>query len=121
MWVFLYKFDTDSYLIKYKTRLCVRGDLQDPMHLNTYATTLVACIFRTLMAIMAAFGLEARQYDAVSAFTNSILDEVIYCTCPEGYEIVDHCLLLLHALYGLHHSPLLWLKEFSKMLQELGL
>jgi len=73
------------------------------------------------MAIMAAFDLEARQYDAVNAFTNSPLDEVVHCACPEGYAMEGQCLLLLYALYGLRRSPLLWLKEFSKTLQELGL
>jgi hypothetical protein len=70
---------------------------------------------------MAAFDLEARQYDVVNAFTNSILDEVVHCAYPEGYNIEGICLLLLHALYRLRRSPLLWLKEFSKTLQELGL
>jgi hypothetical protein len=73
------------------------------------------------MAIMAAFDLEARQYDAVNAFTNSTLDEVVHCACLEGYAIEGVCLLLLRALYGLRRSPLLWLKEFSKTLQELDL
>ena len=121
MWVFTYKFDTNGLLDKYKARLCVRGDLQDPTQLDTYATTLAARIFRTLMAIMAAFDLEAHQYDAVNAFTNSSLDEVVHCACPEGYNIEGLCLLLLRALYGLRRSPLLWLKEFSRTLQELGL
>jgi hypothetical protein len=61
MWTFIYKLDTDGYLAKYKARLCVRGDLQEPTYLDAYATTLAARIFRTLMAIMAAFNLEARQ------------------------------------------------------------
>jgi hypothetical protein len=26
-WVFTYKFDTDGYLVKFKARICVRGDL----------------------------------------------------------------------------------------------
>ena len=60
------------------------------------------------MAIMAAFDLEARQYDAVNAFTNSSLDEAVHCACPEGYNSVEGiCLLLLRALYGLRRSPLL--------------
>ncbi len=86
------------------------------MHLNTYATTLAAYIFQMLIAIIAVFSLEAHQYDTVSTFTNSILDEVIYCTCPEGYIVVDHYLLLFCALYRLHHLLLLWLKEFSRIL-----
>ncbi len=90
-WVFIYKFDTEGYLIKYKACLCVRDDLQDPTHLDTYATTLAAHLFWMLIAIMAAFNLEARQYDAVNAFTNSLLDEVVYCSCPEAYTVADHC------------------------------
>jgi hypothetical protein len=121
MWVFTYKFDEDGYLTKYKARHCVRGDLQDPTHSDTYAATSAARIFRTLMAIMAAFGLEARQYDAVNAFTNSPLDEDVHCACPEGYAAEGRCLRLLRALYGLRRSPLLWLKEFSTTLRELGL
>ena len=70
---------------------------------------------------MAAFDLEARHYDAVNAFTNSLLDEVVHYAYPEGYSIEGLCLLLLHALYGLRRSLLLWLKEFSKTLRELGL
>ena len=73
------------------------------------------------MAIMAAFNLEARQYDIVNAFTNSELDETVHCACPEGYTKEGSCLLLLRALYGLRRSLILWLKEFSKTLRELGL
>jgi hypothetical protein len=27
MWVFKYKFDGEGYLLRYKARICVRGDL----------------------------------------------------------------------------------------------
>jgi hypothetical protein len=27
MWTFVYKFDTEGYLTKYKARICARGDL----------------------------------------------------------------------------------------------
>ena len=121
LWVFTYKFDTNGYLDKFKARLCVRGDLQQPVRLDTYAATLAARAFRALMAIAAAFDLEIFQYDAVNAFTNSTLDETVYCECPQGFEQSDQFLLLLRALYGLRRSPLLWLKEFSCTLTELGL
>ena len=45
----------------------------------------------------------------------------MHCACPEGYTKEGSCLLLLRALYGLRRSPILWLKEFSKTLRELGL
>ena len=121
IWVFTYKFDTDGYLIKFKARLCVRGDLQPLTHQDNYAATLAARTFRALMAITAAFDLETWQADAVNAFTNSDLDETVYCDCPEGFKLPGFCLQLFRALYGLRRSPLLWLKEFSGTLTKLGL
>ena len=120
MWTFVYKFDTDRYLIKFKARLCTRRDLQEPSNLDTYTTTLTSPVFETLIAIMAVFGLEARQYDIVNEFINSTLNETVYCSCPEGYKVDGSCLLLHKALYGLRRAPILWLKEFSKTLQEMG-
>ena len=73
------------------------------------------------MAIAAAFDLEARQYIAVSAFTNSVLDKIVYCDYPESFKHAGLCILLQHALYGLRCSPLLQLKVFSKTLKELSL
>ena len=98
--------------------------MQDPDELDTYAATLAARTLRALMAITAAFNLEAVQWDAVNAFTNSLLEgDPVYCECPEGFEDEEpgKIWLLLRALYGLRTSPLLWLKEFSKTLRELGL
>jgi hypothetical protein len=44
-----------------------------------YAATLAAKTFRVLAAITAAFDLEAQHFDAVSVFTNSHLEEPIFC------------------------------------------
>jgi hypothetical protein len=57
-WVFLYKFNKDGYLYKFKARLVVRGDLQHKYR-DIYAATLVARVFRLLIAIAAAFSLQA--------------------------------------------------------------
>lgn len=120
-WVFRYKFDNQGYLIKYKARLCARGDLQ---HINqdTFAATLAACIFWALMAIVAAFNLDTRQYDAINAFANSEIDEPTYCKPPKGWTGSDLILLLLlWALYGLKQSLALWYRNLSQKLVELGL
>ena len=121
-WVFTYKFDTDGFLQKFKARICICGDLQRrSSYEDNYAATLAAKTFQALMAIMVVFDLEAHQFDAVSAFTNSKLDETVYCKYPEGFHQLGKCLFLLRALYGLRRSPLLWLREFSVTLQELQL
>jgi Reverse transcriptase (RNA-dependent DNA polymerase) len=106
LWVFKYKFDTDGYLTKFKARLCVRGDLQTTEQ-DTYAATLTTRMFQALMAIAAAFNLEASQFNAINAFINSDLNEEIYCQPSKGYQRPDSTWLLLRALYGLKQSPLL--------------
>lgn len=100
-WVFKYKFDEGGFLVKFKARVCVRGDLQ-MTEKETYAATLAAASFRLLMIIVAAFDLEMIQLDAVNAFLNSkIDDEEIYIRYPNGFEKANRILRLLRGLYGL--------------------
>ncbi|KJZ69618.1 hypothetical protein HIM_10981 [Hirsutella minnesotensis 3608] len=120
-WVFKYKFDKHGFLTKFKARLCVRGDLQQLGDKDTYAATLAGRSFRILMAITAKFDLETRQLDAVNAFTNSFLDEDVFVMFPDGYHRQGWTLKLIRALYGLRRSPLLWQKDLTAALQDLGL
>ena len=78
MWVFTYKFDQDGYLTKYKARLVARRDLQYTLE-DTYAATLAAQTFRAVIAIVAAFDLDTRQYNAINAFANASLTTPIAC------------------------------------------
>ena len=120
-WVFAYKFDTNGYVTKFKARIFVRGDLQPKSDKDTYAATLAARVFRALMAIAAAHNFEAYQLDAISAFVNSQLDEIVHCRFPDGFDHPGLCLLLRRALYELRRSPLLWLQEFFSTLRDLKL
>jgi hypothetical protein len=112
MWLFTYKFDSDSYLLKFKARLVVRGDLYVQNDKDTYVATLALRIFRALIVIAAYFNLEIMQFDVVNAFRNAFLDEEIYTYYAEGLEEIedlkdDELFLLIRALYGLPRSPLL--------------
>jgi Reverse transcriptase (RNA-dependent DNA polymerase) len=120
LWVFKYKFDSNGYLIKFKARLCVRGDLQTTEQ-DTYAATLAARTFKALTAIAAAFNLDIHQYDAISAFLNNRLPEEIFCYTPEGFKKAEYVWLLLRALYDLRQAPLLWYQEFTTALEQLSL
>lgn len=88
IWVFTYKFDTEGYLLKFKARLCVRGDLQF-IERDTFAATLAGKSFRSLIAITAAFDLDTLQLNAVNAFINSPIDEEIFCQIPDGYNLPE--------------------------------
>lgn len=122
-WVFSYKFDEDGYLIKFKARLCVRGDLQDEPVLDKRAITLAGRSFRVMMAVAARFNLEIKQFDISNAFLNSDLplEEVIYCQLPDGYKQDGMVVILKKALYGLRISPLLWFKRLTKAVEASGL
>jgi Reverse transcriptase (RNA-dependent DNA polymerase) len=119
-WVFHYKFDTDGYLLKYKTRICARGDLQRLVLTDTYAATLAAKTFRIMMAITAFFDLDADQLDAVTAFLNSKLRNDILCN-PRRIWRTRKCWLLQRALYKLRRAPRLWQQNFRVALIEMGM
>jgi len=53
MWVFTYKLDKDGFVIKYKARLIIQGDLQVLQFKDTYIATLATRVFRALIAIIA--------------------------------------------------------------------
>jgi hypothetical protein len=121
MWVYVYKTDKHGYFVKCKARLVVRGDQQRwSAGEETYAATLAGRSFRTLMSIAARFDLELTQYDAVNAFVNAKLPYEVYMEMPRGHRKGDTILKLEKALYGLRISPLLWQKELTTTMIELG-
>jgi hypothetical protein len=121
MWVFTYKFDEDSYLTKFKARLIERGDLPK-VYKDTYAATLAAQIFQFFVALMAAFGLKAFQYDVLNAFLNAEVNRKIYVQTPEGYvDQFGPLLQLWQALYGLKEALLLWYNDLCASLKKMGL
>jgi hypothetical protein len=65
------KFDKEGYLVKFKACLVVHGDLQTKQEEDTYAATLTSRVFRILMALIAYFNLEARQFNTINAFLNT--------------------------------------------------
>ena len=120
MWVLSYKFNEDGYLERHKARLVARGDLEFNQD-DTYASTPAAQTSRVMAAIAAAFDLEIKQYDAVNAFANAKLPNLVYCKCPEGYEKQGYVLKAIQAIYGLQKSPLLWYNEITLGFKKLGL
>jgi hypothetical protein len=119
-WVFTYKFNDAGYLVRYKARICVRGDLQHHTSNDIYAATGAYRSFRILMALVCAFQLLCHQIDFKNAFTNADMDEEIYTTCPPGYGMPGKVWKLIKALYGLRKSPKLWFDELVSFLQNLG-
>ncbi len=106
-WVFIYKNDSNDYLIKYKARIVMKEDLQDADPQDVYAATLVSKMFRLLMTLVIAFHLKTRQLDVVNAFLNAHNDEFVYCQMSDDYRLDDRCYRIIRALYDQRKSLLL--------------
>ncbi len=78
-WIFIYKTDSNNYLIKYKARIVIRSDLQAYDSQNVYATTLITKIFRMFMTLMIIYHSKTRQLKIINAFLNAHNDEFLYC------------------------------------------
>ena len=124
-WVFTYKTDEEGMLTRCRSRLVVRGDLQeDETILSTYAATLASRSFRIGMAIIAHFNLEIKQYDVVNAFiyaSRQSTGPAVTCHMPDGFPMPGMLVEVKQALYGLVDSPSLWYKEFTSTLVKLEL
>ena len=74
------------------------------------------------MALVNAFDLKTRQYNAINAFVNNEIDEFIYLRSSSDWSNdSDVLLLLLKILYGFKQSSALWYWHFFETLIELGL
>ena len=87
IWVFRYKIDEDGYLKSFKSCICVQGDLQPLSDKDTYTATFASKFLRILLAFIVRWDFEARQLDAVNAFLNTKLDEVVYIELFDGFKI----------------------------------
>ena len=110
-WVFTYKIDADGFLTRCRSRIVVRGDLQEESTiLSMYAATLAAHSFRIACTIAAHFDLEMKQFDVVNVFVNAVRKSegppVIY-KLPPGFERPGYVVEVDRALYGLRDSPAL--------------
>ena len=53
------------------------------------------------MALTAHFDLNTAQFDAINAFPNALLDEIVYVKYPDGFKRPGWVYLVNRALYGL--------------------
>jgi hypothetical protein len=107
-WVFTYKVDVNGFLTRCRSRIVIRGDLQEEFTiLLTYAATLTARSFRIDYVIAVHFNLEMKQFDIVNAFVNAIRNlesSLIIYKLLLGFERPGYVVEVDRALYGLRDS-----------------
>ena len=75
-WVFIYKFDKNNVLFRWKARLVLCGNKQclGIDYSDTFASIIRPSIFKLLMALVAVYNLECEHLDIITAFFNGKLD-----------------------------------------------
>jgi hypothetical protein len=64
--------------------------------------------------------LDINQLDAINAFINATLDEIVYYRIPEGFHVPGKYLLFNKTLYNLAQAPRLWFKNLNNILLSIG-
>ncbi|KAJ4711012.1 Retrovirus-related Pol polyprotein from transposon TNT 1-94 [Melia azedarach] len=125
-WVYKKKEgETSVEGIKYKARVVARGFTQrEGVDYNEIFSPVVRhTSIRVLLAIVAHQDLELEQLDMKTAFLHGELEEEIYMTQPDGFQVSgkeDYVCKLKKSLYGLKQSPRQWYKRFDSYMIEIG-
>jgi hypothetical protein len=86
-WIFIYKFNSNDFIFKYKTRIVIRDNLQKINNVqNVYAATFALKIFRMMMTLIVDFHFKIKQLNVVNFFLNVFNDEKIYCHMSNEYN-----------------------------------
>jgi transposase InsO family protein len=112
-WVYKTKRGADGALSKHKARLVAKGFLQryGVDYDLTYAPVARYSSIRAIVALTAHHDWELHQMDVKSAYLNGDLEEDIYMTQPEGYQVAGKEQLvckLSKSLYGLKQAGRTW-------------
>ncbi|KAJ0555551.1 putative RNA-directed DNA polymerase [Helianthus annuus] len=123
-WVFRVKDEHDGAK-RYKARLVVKGFQQkEGIDFNEIFSPVVKMTtIRLVLSIVAAEGLHLEQLDVKTAFLHGYLDEDIYMTQPEGFQVKGKENLvckLKKSLYGLKQAPRQWYLKFDNFMGRIG-
>lgn len=123
----LYSNDNTMVTLRRQDTLCgaivlghlpiVQASVRDETDIDVNVES-ASYFFRIFLAIIAKFGLETSQIDAVNVFVHAHLDESGYIKPPPDRTSSGNVIKLNKALYGLRRSPVLWQKAWTAVLKE---
>ena len=126
-WVFKIKKNAEGEVVKHKARLVAKGYVQKQGvdFEEVFAPVARLDTVRTILAILAIAanrGWQVHHLDVKTAFLNGDLEEEVYVSQPEGFEVKGkekYVLKLSKALYGLRQAPRAWNIKLDKILKKL--
>ena len=124
-WIFKVKRNSDGSINKYKACLVAKGYVQQHGvdFDEVFAPVARLETIRLLVSIAAMNGWEVHHLDVKTTFLHGELNEIVYVTQPEGFEVKgsEKKVYKLHkALYGLKQAPRAWNHKLNHILLEFG-
>lgn len=123
-WVFKLKRDASGKVVRHKARLVIKGCAQKHGidYDETYSPVVRYTSIRFLFALAAKHDLDIDQMDAVSAFLQGEIGEIIYMRQPEGFSNgTEMVCRLKKSLYGLKQASRVWNMKLNAALIAFGL
>ena len=114
---------------RYKSRLVLRGDLQEKGkdYFNSKAKVAILASFRVTQTIAAILDLPIIWADVPQAFCQSKMDVPTWTIPPQSTQLLTKeeiaagiALRVVMSLYGSHQAAALWEKEYEKQLKKIG-
>ena len=124
-WIFKKKIGADGKIETYKARLVAKGYRQilGIDYDETFSPVAMHKSIRIMLAIAAFYDYEIWQMDVKTAFLNGDLEEHIYMTQPEGFEVsgsAGKACKLQRSIYGLKQASRSWNTRFDATVKEFG-
>ena len=113
---------------RYKAHLVTKGFAQKygVDYYEMFAPVVKFTLIRTLLLIGATLDMEIHQMDVKTVFLNIDIQEDVYMTVPDGYDLMLLSMLtnpickLNRSLYSLKQSPRMWNKKIHDFLVSLS-
>ena len=128
-WAFKAKRFPDGRFRKFKSRFCVRGDVQKLRgggDVQTFAPVVSWVTVRLMLILSLILALKNTQIDFSNAFAQADLEDYVYLDLPKGFDPSgvsnpgDYCLELHKSLYGQVEAPKLWYEKLRGGLESRG-
>lgn len=89
---------------------------------ETFSPVIKPVTTRLILTIAITYKWEIQQIDINNAFLNGFLQEEVYMSQPQGFEVVDKSLVckLNKSLYGLKQAPRAWYERLTSALIQFG-